>query len=145
MSSSGSSSSLILNSGGLGILGKLVVDGVSLIAAYGLNFIVCDLLYHNFNLQQSLKGSYWFFLGPILYMFGPSIAWVEAWIRSILLKEKNKLKEILEDAWHNIDPFDLAIVPREVFAQTVLSEKALKLQRENIEYLKEIGRIDNNN
>ena len=73
--------------GGMSPLARIIVDGVSLLAAYGINFIACDFMYHNWNLSQSLKGSYWFFLGPILYIFGPGVAWVEAWIRTIIAIE----------------------------------------------------------
>ena len=122
------------------ILMNLIVDGISLFAAYSLNFIVCDLMYHDFHLQQALKGSYWFILGPVLYVFGPGLAWVEAWIKTIVAKEKNKIKGVFENAWHNIDPFDLAVVPKTVMQQTLFTDEAIKLQQENLEYLREIGR-----
>ena len=130
------------SSTGPSILGRLLIDGLTLVASYTLNFIVCDLFYHDFNLQQSLKGAYWFFLGPVLYVFGNTLAWVEAWIKALIYKEKNKLKGILENAWHKIDPFDLLVVPRRVFTDTVFSEKELDRQRDNLDYLKSIGRLD---
>lgn len=130
------------SSTGPSILGRLLIDGLALVASYTLNFIVCDLFYHDFNLQQSLKGAYWFFLGPVLYVFGTTFSWVEAWIKALIYKEKNKLKGILENAWHNIDPFDLLVVPRRVFTDTVFSEKELDRQRDNLDYLKSIGRLD---
>ncbi len=123
------------------LLKNLIVDGVSLFAAYSLNFIICDLMYHDFNLQQSLKGSYWFILGPVLFVFGPTLAWVNAWIKTIITKEKNKLKGIVSGAWHAIDPFDLLAVPKAISFNTLFSDEAIERQRDNINYLKEIGRI----
>lgn len=123
------------------ILMNLIVDGISLFAAYSLNFIVCDLMYHDFHLQQALKGSYWFILGPVLYLFGPTLAWVDAWLKTIINKERNKIKGIVSGAWHSIDPFDLLVVPKAISLNTLFSDGAIKRQQENIEYLKEIGRI----
>lgn len=127
--------------GGMSPLARIIVDGVSLLAAYGINFIACDFMYHNWNLSQSLKGSYWFFLGPILYIFGPGLSWVEAWIRTIIAKEKGKVKEKLEEWWKSVDPLGLLVVPKNVFSKTLLEDGAIEQQRANIEYLREIGRL----
>ena len=110
-------------------LRRLLTDALSLLAAYGLNFIACDLMYHDFNLQQSLKGSYWFVLGPVLWIFGPGLAWVEAWLKEIIHKEKNKISGAIGKLKGTLDPFDL------------FTEDALTNQRSNIDYLRQIGRI----
>jgi hypothetical protein len=50
-------------------LSRIIVNGLALFAAYSVNFIACDLLYHDFNLQQSLKGSYWYVFAIKTYQF----------------------------------------------------------------------------
>ncbi len=123
-----------------GPLGRLLVDGISAFAAYGVNFIFCDLMYHSFNIQQSMKGSYWFVLGPFLYCFGPGLLWLQAWIKSIVSKDREKIKEKLEAWLKSIDPFDLFSLPASIFANSYLTEDAIQIQRENIEYLRNIRR-----
>ena len=117
-------------------LTRLITDALSIFAAYSVNFIACDLMYHDFNLQQSLKGSYWFILGPVLYIFGPGLAWVEAWVKSIIQKEKSKLQGEIDKIKSALNPFDFIVVP------SLFSDKAIQSQQENIDYLRSINRID---
>jgi uncharacterized membrane protein (GlpM family) len=123
-------------------LSRIIVNGLALFAAYSVNFIACDLLYHDFNLQQSLKGSYWFILGPVLYVFGPGLAWVEAWLKSVVQNKKEAIKEKIEEGLKSIDPFGLFVLPSYIFKETLFNEQAIQNQRENILYLKEINRIE---
>ena len=44
-------------------------DLIAIFIAYTVNFIGCDLIYNSFNLHQTIKGGYWFILGPVLYWF----------------------------------------------------------------------------
>lgn len=119
-------------------LKRLIVDGISIIVNYGINFVFCDLMYHNFNIQQTIKGSYWFVLGPVLYIFGPTLKWVQLWIRALIGKEKVKIKEKLEEWWGNFDPFNILST---IMDESLFSQDAIKIQKENLEYLHEIKRI----
>lgn len=79
----------------MGILKRLVIDGLAVFAAYTLNFIVCDLVYHDFDVLASLKGSFWFIVGPILYLWNNLVPWFLHWISN----EWDDAKAALHDLW----------------------------------------------
>jgi len=125
----------------MGPLTKILLDGLAILASYLINFIFCDLMYHNFNIKQSMRGSYWFILGPTLYIFGPSLRWLQLWIKSIIGKERMKIKEKLEEWLKNINPFGLLNFTTDIMDKTLFSEKAIEMQKDNMNYLIEIKRI----
>lgn len=143
------SSVIILKDGGTQLLtgsplGKLILNVLSLGAAYCLNFVACDLLYHDFNIQQSLKGAYWFYLGPVLFVFGPTLKWVQAWLKSLIFKTKSKIKKALQDFVDDHLPpifHSFTAIPVNIFANNFLTEEQLEIQRQELEYLKKINRI----
>lgn len=127
------------------LLASLITDVVAVFAAYIINFVGCDFIYHSFNVQQSIKGSYWFFLGPILYMFGTTIPWIMGLIKAIFLKTKQKLKSAFSSWWDHHDPFKafgLTTTPfmMEYVADSIFDEENIALMQDNIDYLKSIGR-----
>ena len=68
------------------VLLGLITDVVALLAGYIINFVGCDLIYHNFDIQQSIKGSYWFFLekqdiGIIWHVVGFSRSLQSDWLK----------------------------------------------------------------
>lgn len=120
------------------LLKNLIIDGLALFAFYSINFIACDLVYHNFNLQQSIKGAYWFILGPFLYIAGPAVKKLEF----IIKEERKKLQNKIKGIWHKIDPFDLLLEPVDLLTESLLGDgKVLETQIQNFEYLKSINRI----
>lgn len=116
---------------------SLIIDAITLFVAYGVNFIGCDLLYHNFRIREACKGSFWFILGPFLYIFGPGLLWVDAWIKAIIAKEKNKIIDKLKGSLPGwlVEPVSF------VAGRTIFSDKAIQQQKENLEYLYKIGRL----
>lgn len=120
------------------ILKNIIIDGLALFAFYSLNFIACDFVYHNFNLQQSIKGAYWFILGPFLFIAGPAIKKAELLIKIERDKIHNKIKGIL----NKIDPFNLLEQPMELLTESLIGNgEALNTQTQNMNYLKSINRI----
>lgn len=125
---------------------SLIIDGLSLLVAYAVNFIACDILYHDFRIQEALKGSYWFILGPTLYIFGPGLEWLDAWIKDLIYKEKQKIKGGLGGLFGGwlgkIIHSDAITKPiTAVVEKTLFSDKSITIQKEELEYLHEIGRI----
>lgn len=139
------SSAVILNTSTnviSGPLGRLLFDGASIFVAIVLNFFTVDLMYNDFDIRESIKGSYWFVLGPLLYVLGPGLAWVDAWLKAIILKEKGVIKEKLQSWLKGIFPFLIKAPPSflNTLGDSILSEEQIKSQQEHMEYLKEIGR-----
>lgn len=126
------------------LLGALIIDVASIFIGYTVNFIACDFIYHSFNVQQSIKGAYWFFLGPILYMFGTTIPWIMGLIKTLFLKTKHKLKELFGSWWDSHDPFKVIGLNTTPIAMSVagsvFSEQNIAIWQDNIDYLKSIGR-----
>jgi hypothetical protein len=75
-------------------------------------------------------------------VFGPGLAWVEAWLKSVVQNKKEAIKEKIEEGLKSIDPFGLFVLPSYIFKETLFNEQAIQNQRENILYLKEINRIE---
>ena len=80
-----------------GILGRIIIDAVAFGISYVTCFIGCDLVFNHFSLQQSLKSSYWFFLGPFLWKWGTAIPWVYAIIKNMIENEWKKVEGELID------------------------------------------------
>lgn len=127
-------------------LASLIIDGLSLLVAYGANFIACDILYHDFRIQEAIKGSYWFILGPTLYIFGPGLEWLDAWIKELVYKERQKIKGKLGGLFGGwLDKFlPSKAISKPITAiaeKTLFSDKSITVQKEELAYLHEIGRI----
>lgn len=127
------------------VLQGLITDVVALLAGYVINFVGCDLIYHNFNIQQSIKGSYWFFLGPILYMFGTTIPWVMALIKTLFIKAKNKISGLFSTWWDSHDPFKViglnsTPIVMQYIAEPSFSDENIQSMQSNVDYLKSLGR-----
>ena len=80
----------ILN-GSPGIVWDLIGDAITIGVAYVVSFIGCDVIYNDFSISQSIKSSYWFFLGPFLWRWGTAIPWVF-----------DILKNFIEGKWTSI-------------------------------------------
>ena len=124
------------------ILIDLIIDGLSIFAAYSINFVACDILYHDFNLRQSFKGAYWFILGPALYILGPELEWLDAWIKAMIYKEKNAIKEKLESWLKNILPGPLVKPVSFITNNSLFTEENIDSQNENVNFLHDINRIN---
>jgi hypothetical protein len=127
------------------LLGRFITDALALLVGYGINFIGCDLMYHDWNLQQSLRGAYWFFLGPILYVWGTAIPWVMAWIKTIFFKVEHKIHSIFSAWWDDHDPFKVfgfssTSFMTEFVAKPFFSTENISMMRSNVDYLKENGK-----
>lgn len=137
-----SSSSSAVSSGFLSSpVATILIDVITLFAAYVINFISCDLLYHNFRIREACKGSFWFILGPFLYVFGPGLVWLDAWIKVLLAKEKNKIKDKLKGSLGGLLPSIFVEPVAFVAENTLFNEKSIEQQKENLEYLHKIGRL----
>jgi len=128
-----------------GILLDLIEYVAAIVIAYGVNFIGCDLIYHDFDVSQALKGSYWFILGPFLYIFGTTIPWVAGLIKVLFLKVERELKDLFSGWWDDHDPFkaiglDSTPTVNRYLAEPFFSEESIGKMQDNVSYLKSIGR-----
>ena len=112
------------------IIINIIDDAIAIIVAYVLNFIVCDLIYNHFNISLALKGAYWFILGPLLYAWGSTVPWIEAWLKVLFNEGKEKLMGKLEQWWKKIDPFGFVAYPIKMIDTELFSPKSLKVQKE---------------
>lgn len=96
----------------LGIIGRILNDVIAGVLAYTLTFIGCDLIYNDFNLQQSIKSSYWFFLGPFLWRWGTAIPFILEILKNFVEGKWNSIKGKLIDWAEGIIPgLMLPVVP----------------------------------
>jgi len=76
-----------------GIIGRIISDAIAVGVAYTLSFVGCDLIYNDFSLSQSIKSSYWFFLGPFLWRWGTAIPWVFEILKNFVEGKWSSIKD----------------------------------------------------
>ena len=156
INTSSASSAVSTSSGPKGFLSRLIIDGLSIAVAYFFTFVACDLTYNDFSIVQSIKSSYWFVLGPMLYMYDNIIPLLEKIIQKetkIILEDVKEALTKLYDQWKANHPGLEPITSHpgaigifwgilsHITHAFVINEQVRQNMIENTQYLKKINKI----
>ncbi len=126
----------ILN-GSPGIVWDLIGDAITIGVAYVVSFIGCDVIYNDFSISQSIKSSYWFFLGPFLWRWGTAIPWVFDILKNFIEGKWTSIKgSFLNWAEGELPSWMLMVMPSPSFIADMIDANGEEMI-DNYQYIQE--------
>lgn len=119
-----------------GLVVKLIGDVVSIGVAFVVSFVGCDFIYNDFSLSQSIKSSYWFFLGPFVWEWGTAVPWVFEILKNFAKGEWTSVEKAFVDWAEGLFPsWSLVALPPPSLVGSMIDDNGMDML-ENFEYIR---------